>query len=297
VAVLLGVTVIFKQYSVAFLTSLFYHQSKSIVTFISQTADTLLCMMCYLPNVELFLSHQLVAYEEHSRFYIMDAQLFLRLQHDLTENQDVAQPLSLSLSLNRPVPPGYTTPTSCTLNCLLMRWICEVMFTITFFSVILPQLATFAAYALHMSNQTRKLDLAVALVEAFSCAVYCVLSKQTISTALLPGLRYRFLLQNLWSMDEIPGNTTDFYVLLVKSFFYMWGNIRGFDKRSPLYVYLFIQVWDCVQKDTPTSLVYCWYKYLEPHDFRDALESKTVKCLVLDSGKVHSVPSFLCTVT
>jgi hypothetical protein len=56
--------------------------------------------------------------------------------------------------------------------------------------VILPQLATFAAYALHMSNQTRKLDLAVALVEAFSSAVYCALSKQTISTALLPGLRY-----------------------------------------------------------------------------------------------------------
>ena len=93
-----------------------------------------------------------------------------------------------------------------------------------FFPVILPQLVTFAAYALHMSNQTRKLDLAVALVEAFSSAVYCVLSKQTISTALLPGLRYRFLLQNLWSMDEIPGSTTNFYVLLVKSFFYVWGN-------------------------------------------------------------------------
>jgi predicted neutral ceramidase superfamily lipid hydrolase len=74
-----------------------------------------------------------------------------------------------------------------------MKWICEVMFIIIFFfSVILPQLATVAAYALHMSNQTRKLDLAVALVEAFSSAVYCALSKQTISTALLPGLRYRF---------------------------------------------------------------------------------------------------------
>ncbi|XP_069701255.1 RAB11-binding protein RELCH homolog [Periplaneta americana] len=56
--------------------------------------------------------------------------------------------------------------------------------------VILPQLAGIAAYALHMSNQTRKLDLAVALVEAFSSAVYCTLSKQSISTALLPGLRY-----------------------------------------------------------------------------------------------------------
>ncbi|PNF39999.1 hypothetical protein B7P43_G15450 [Cryptotermes secundus] len=55
--------------------------------------------------------------------------------------------------------------------------------------VILPQLAGMAAYALHMSNQTRKLDLAVTLVESFSSAVYCALSKQTISTALLPGLR------------------------------------------------------------------------------------------------------------
>jgi len=53
----------------------------------------------------------------------------------------------------------------------------------------MPQLASIAAYALHMSNQTRKLDLAVVLVEAFSSAVYCTLSKQTISTALLPGLR------------------------------------------------------------------------------------------------------------
>ncbi|XP_021937822.1 lisH domain and HEAT repeat-containing protein KIAA1468-like isoform X2 [Zootermopsis nevadensis] len=56
--------------------------------------------------------------------------------------------------------------------------------------VILPQLAAIAAYAMQMSNQTRKLDLAVALVEAFSAAIYCTISKQTISTALLPGLRY-----------------------------------------------------------------------------------------------------------
>jgi hypothetical protein len=61
---------------------------------------------------------------------------------------------------------------------------------IIFFSVILPQLAAIAAYALHMSNQVRKMDLTVALVESFSTAVYCALSKQTISTALLPGLRY-----------------------------------------------------------------------------------------------------------
>nr|CAD7427403.1 unnamed protein product [Timema monikensis] len=56
--------------------------------------------------------------------------------------------------------------------------------------VILPQLAAMSAYTLQMSNQTRRLDLAVALIEAFSSAVYCSLSKQTISTILLPGLRY-----------------------------------------------------------------------------------------------------------
>lgn len=97
----------------------------------------------------------------------------------------------------------------------------RLCFLSLFFSVILPQLATFAAYALHMSNQTRKLDLAVALVEAFSSAVYCALSKQTISTALLPGLRYRFLLENLWSMDEIPGSPTNFHVLFIKNFLYV----------------------------------------------------------------------------
>ena len=98
-AVSLRVTVIFTRYSMAFLSSLFiYHQSKPIVTSIYRIADTLLCMMYYMLNVELFISHQLVAYEEHFRFYVMDAQLFLRLRHYLTGNQDMAQPLSLSLT-------------------------------------------------------------------------------------------------------------------------------------------------------------------------------------------------------
>nr|CAD7267104.1 unnamed protein product [Timema shepardi] len=57
--------------------------------------------------------------------------------------------------------------------------------------VILPQLAAMSAYTLQSSNQTRRLDLAVALIEAFSSAVYCSLSKQTISTVLLPGLSYQ----------------------------------------------------------------------------------------------------------
>ncbi|XP_063235480.1 RAB11-binding protein RELCH homolog [Bacillus rossius redtenbacheri] len=56
--------------------------------------------------------------------------------------------------------------------------------------VVLPQLAAMSAYALQLSNQTRRLDLAVALIEAFSSAVCCSLSKQTVSTVLLPGLRY-----------------------------------------------------------------------------------------------------------
>jgi len=53
-------------------------------------------MMYYMLNFTLFFSHQLIAYEEHIRFHVMDAQLFLRLQHYLTGNQDVAQPFSLS---------------------------------------------------------------------------------------------------------------------------------------------------------------------------------------------------------
>jgi len=135
-----------------------------------------------------------------------------------------------------------------------------------------------------MSNQTRKLDLAVALVEAFSSAVYCALSKQTISTALLPGLRYRFPLENLWSMDEIPGNT-NYYVLFVKNCMCGETVIRGSDKRSPLNVYICSFSYGTVSKeDTPSSFVYCWYKYLEPHDFGDALAIETVK---LDSENVH----------
>jgi hypothetical protein len=43
-------------------------------------------------------------------------------------------------------------------------------------------------------------------------------------------------------------------------------------RGARLYVYLFIPVcdWTMSKEDTPTSLVYCWCTYLEPHDFRDA---------------------------
>jgi hypothetical protein len=70
--------------------SFFYHQSKPIVTFISRIADILFCMMYYMLNFELFLYSQLVAQEKHTLFYVMDAQLFLRLQHYLTRSQNVS---------------------------------------------------------------------------------------------------------------------------------------------------------------------------------------------------------------
>lgn len=57
------------------------------------------------------------------------------------------------------------------------------------FTVILPQLAAMSAYTSQMSNQTRKIDMASALIESFSATIYCPLSRNTISTALLPGLK------------------------------------------------------------------------------------------------------------
>lgn len=59
----------------------------------------------------------------------------------------------------------------------------------SFFTVILPQLAAMSAYTSQMSNQTRKVDMASALLESFSAAIYCPLNKNTISTSLLPGLK------------------------------------------------------------------------------------------------------------
>ncbi|XP_034249824.1 RAB11-binding protein RELCH homolog [Thrips palmi] len=56
--------------------------------------------------------------------------------------------------------------------------------------VIMPQLAGLAAYASQLQNLTRRLDLAVALTEAFSAAVYVPLPASVLSSAVLPGLRY-----------------------------------------------------------------------------------------------------------
>lgn len=53
----------------------------------------------------------------------------------------------------------------------------------------MPQLAGLAAYASQLQNLTRRLDLAVALTEAFSAAVYIPLPGPVLSSAVLPGLR------------------------------------------------------------------------------------------------------------
>ncbi|XP_066992231.2 RAB11-binding protein RELCH homolog [Anabrus simplex] len=55
--------------------------------------------------------------------------------------------------------------------------------------VIIPQLCALSSFAELLSNQTRRMDLATVLIEAFSAAVYCSLSKHVISAYLLPGLR------------------------------------------------------------------------------------------------------------
>lgn len=41
-----------------------------------------------------------------------------------------------------------------------------------------------------MSNQTRKIDLANALIEAFTTVVYSPFNKQDITPLIIPGLRW-----------------------------------------------------------------------------------------------------------
>ncbi|KAK4876752.1 hypothetical protein RN001_009258 [Aquatica leii] len=55
--------------------------------------------------------------------------------------------------------------------------------------VILPQLSSLSTYTCQMSNQTRKVDMVLALLEAFSNIIYSPLSKQVLNSVLLPGLR------------------------------------------------------------------------------------------------------------
>ncbi|KAF5306430.1 hypothetical protein FQR65_LT07342 [Abscondita terminalis] len=55
--------------------------------------------------------------------------------------------------------------------------------------VILPQLSSLSTYTCQMSNQTRKVDMVLALLEAFSNTIYSPLSKQILNSVVLPGLR------------------------------------------------------------------------------------------------------------
>ncbi|KAJ8919648.1 hypothetical protein NQ315_006175 [Exocentrus adspersus] len=55
--------------------------------------------------------------------------------------------------------------------------------------VILPQLTTLSSFMSQMTNQTRKVDMALALLEAFTNVVYSPLNKQSISSVVVPGLR------------------------------------------------------------------------------------------------------------
>lgn len=56
-------------------------------------------------------------------------------------------------------------------------------------SVILPQLTALSSFMSQMTNQTRKIDMALALLEAFTNVVYSPLNKQSISSVVVPGLR------------------------------------------------------------------------------------------------------------
>lgn len=59
--------------------------------------------------------------------------------------------------------------------------------------IIATQLSTIASFAL---QQTRKVELVNALVEAYSVLVYCPLSSQCVSGVVLPGLRHLEILVN-----------------------------------------------------------------------------------------------------
>ncbi|KAL1128953.1 hypothetical protein AAG570_013487, partial [Ranatra chinensis] len=55
--------------------------------------------------------------------------------------------------------------------------------------VIVGELSTFVGYAMDQPPGSKKVELAGALVEAYSNAVYCQISKQNITNILLPALR------------------------------------------------------------------------------------------------------------
>ncbi|KAG5900415.1 hypothetical protein JTB14_029302 [Gonioctena quinquepunctata] len=56
--------------------------------------------------------------------------------------------------------------------------------------VILNQLSSFSSFMSQMKNQTRKVDMALALLEAYKNIIYSPLNEQSVSILLMPGLRY-----------------------------------------------------------------------------------------------------------
>ncbi|CAH0546958.1 unnamed protein product [Brassicogethes aeneus] len=55
--------------------------------------------------------------------------------------------------------------------------------------VIIPQLVGFSQFTMQMTNQTRKVDMVLALVEAFTNIVYNPLNKENIDSTVVPALK------------------------------------------------------------------------------------------------------------
>lgn len=58
--------------------------------------------------------------------------------------------------------------------------------------MILPQIASLTQFVSQMKNLTRKVDLTQALLETYTNIIYTPFSKHSISSSVLPGLRYIF---------------------------------------------------------------------------------------------------------
>lgn len=56
--------------------------------------------------------------------------------------------------------------------------------------VILPQLSALSMHMSQMMNQTRKVDMALALIEALSNVIFSPVNKYGDNTVLIPGLQY-----------------------------------------------------------------------------------------------------------
>lgn len=70
---------------------------------------------------------------------------------------------------------------------------CMYCYELLLITVIATHLSSIASFAL---QQSRKIELINALVEAYSVLVYCPLSGQCVSGVVLPGLRHLETLVN-----------------------------------------------------------------------------------------------------